>query len=244
MTFHMDHLLLGAVGAIHPTTHQSISTIQAHVDLRRHVRLVAHRRQHSFRLLGIPFHPHLRPQGPALDYVALFLFSMLSGVGINGFGEVTLLGAGVYVANHKLPIEPVLLTAWLGAMIGGIIGWVVGRQAGRRLLTAPGPLLRFRSKMLAHSEDVYFLHPSLAIVLTPSWAAGIEKVRWRPYLPLNALSALLWALPLGLGAYFLGSHITTDFSDEIGWVVLAIVVLFVVYQVLQRLLRTSPQRSH
>jgi membrane protein DedA with SNARE-associated domain len=71
---------------------------------------------------------------------------MLSGIGINGFGEVTLLGAGVYVANHKLPIEPVLFIAWLGAMLGGIIGWVIGRQAGRRLLTASGPLLRFRTK--------------------------------------------------------------------------------------------------
>jgi membrane protein DedA with SNARE-associated domain len=169
---------------------------------------------------------------------------MLSGVGINGFGEVALLGAGVYVANHNLPIEPVLLIAWLAAMVGGMIGWIIGWQAGRRLLTAPGPLLHFRAKMLKHSEDVYFLHPALAIVLTPSWAAGIENVSWRRYVPLNALSALVWALPLGLGAYFLGSHITTEVSNELGWVVAAVVVLFVLYQVLQRILRTPARRSH
>ncbi len=168
---------------------------------------------------------------------------MLSGVGINGFGEVALLGAGVYVANHKLPIEPVLFLAWLGAMLGGIIGWVVGWQGGRRLLTARGPLFHFRTKMLGHSEAVYYLHPSLAILVTPSWAAGIEKVHWRPYIPLNALSALIWALPLGLGAYFLGSHITTEFSNEIGWVVAAVIVLFVLYLVLQRFLRTPRDRS-
>ncbi len=168
---------------------------------------------------------------------------MLSGVGVNGFGEVALLGASVYVANHKLPIEPVLLIAWLGAMLGGIIGWVIGWQGGRRLLTAPGPLFHFRTKMLNHSEAVYYLHPGLAILLTPSWAAGIEKVHWRPYIPLNALSALIWALPLGLGAYFLGSHITTEFSNEIGWVVAALVVLFVLYLALQRFLRTPRDRS-
>jgi membrane protein DedA with SNARE-associated domain len=176
--------------------------------------------------------------------VALFLFAILSGIGINGFGEVALLGAGVYVANHNLPIEPVLSIAWLGAMLGGIIGWVVGWQAGRRLLTAPGRLLHFRTKMLKHSETVYYLHPALAIVLTPSWAAGIEKVRWRLYVPLNACSALIWALPLGLGAYFLGSHITTEFSNEIGWVVAAVVILFVLYLGLQRFLRTPPHRPH
>lgn len=169
---------------------------------------------------------------------------MLSGFGINGFGEVALLGAGVYVANHNLPIEPVLLVAWLAAMLGGVVGWAIGWQAGRRLLTAPGPLLHFRTKVLKHSEDVYYLHPGLAIVLTPSWAAGIEQVRWRLYFPLNALSALVWALPLGLGAYFLGSHITTEFSNEIGWVVAAIVILFVLYVVLQRFLRAPSHRSH
>jgi hypothetical protein len=47
-----------------------------------------------------------------------------------------------------------------------------------------------------------------------------------------------------LGAYLLGAHVTTEFSSEIGWIVLATVVLFVLYQVLQRFVRTAPQRSH
>src|SRR5271170_6586052 len=158
----MDHLLIGAISAIHPRSHTPIFTVHTHLNLRSPF-AKAHHAHHYFRILGIRFHPHLRPQGPTLDYVALFLFSMLSGIGMNGFGEVALLGAGVYVANHKLPIEPVLFVAWLGAMLGGIIGWVIGRQAGRRLLTASGPLLRFRTKMLAHSEAIYYLHPSLAI---------------------------------------------------------------------------------
>jgi membrane protein DedA with SNARE-associated domain len=238
----MDHILIGAISVIHLRPHPPIFTI--HARLPQHFSFAKPHAHRYLRILGIRIHPHLRPQGPTLDYVALFLFAMLSGIGVNGFGEVALLGAGVYVANHKLPIEPVLLVAWLGAMLGGIVGWVMGRQAGRRLLTASGPLLHFRTKMLAHSEAVYYLHPAVAILLTPSWAAGIEKVRWRPYIPLNALSALIWALPLGLGAYFLGSHVTTEFSSEIGWIVAAVVILFVLYCVVQRFLRTSPHRSH
>jgi membrane protein DedA with SNARE-associated domain len=236
---------MSTITAFHPRPHPRLFTIRAH--LHRHSFVATHHahhhRHHYFRILGIRIHPHLRPQGPPLDYVALFLCAALSGIGINGFGEVALLGAGVYVANHNLPIEPVLSIAWLGAMLGGIVGWVIGWQAGRRLLTAPGFLLHFRTKMLEHSEAVYYLHPALAIVLTPSWAAGIERVHWRPYLALNALSALIWALSLGLGSYLLGSHITTEFSNEIGWVVTAVVVLFVLYLVLQRCLRTPRDRS-
>jgi membrane protein DedA with SNARE-associated domain len=241
----MDHLLIGAITALHTRPHSPTFTVHAHLPRHSSVAKLhtRHHSHHYFRILGIHIHPHLRPQGPPLDYVALFLFAILSGIGINGFGEVALLGAGVYVANHNLPIEPVLSIAWLGAMFGGIIGWIIGWQAGRRLLTTPGPIHRFRTKMLEHSESVYYLHPSLAIILTPSWAAGIEKVRWGLYFPLNALSALIWALPLGLGAYFLGSHITTDLSNEIGWVVAAVVVLFVLYAMLQRFLRTPHHRS-
>lgn len=242
----MDHLLISAIAAVHSRPHPPIFTVHAHLHQHPSVAKVhgRHYSRHYFRIFGIHVHPHLRPQGPTLDYVALFLFAMLSGVGINGFGEVTLLGAGVYVANHNLPIEPVLFIAWLAATLGGIIGWLLGWQAGRRFLTAPGPLLHFRTKMLEHSETVYYLHPSLAVMLTPSWAAGVEKVRWRLYIPLNALSALIWALPLGLGAYFLGSHITTEFSNEISWVVAIVVILFVLYLVLQRFLRASPHRPH
>jgi|GEM_PF-1391033 len=237
----MDHLLIGAITAVHARSHHPTVTVHAH--LHRHSSLSKVHARHGARILGIHLNPHLRPQGPPLDYVALFLFAILSGIGINGFGEVALLGAAVYVANHNLPIEPVLIVAWLGAMLGGIIGWIVGWQAGRRLLTAPGPLLHFRTRMLEHSEAVYYLHPELAIILTPSWAAGIEKVHWRQFVPLNVVSALTWALPLGLGAYFLGSHITTEFSNEIGWIVAAVIVLFVLYAVLQRVLRTPTRRS-
>ncbi|MGO9490030.1 MAG: DedA family protein [Solirubrobacteraceae bacterium] len=237
----MDHLLINAITAVHPGKHHPASTVHAHV--RHHSSVAKARARHHFRILGIRLTPHLRPQGPPLDYVALFLFAILSGIGINGFGEVALIGAAVYVANHNLPIEPVLLIAWLGAMLGGLVGWVIGWQAGRRLLTAPGPILHFRTRMLEHSEAVYYLHPTTAVMLTPSWAAGIEKVHWRQYLSLNALSAFAWALPLGLGAYFLGRQITTEFSNEIGWVAAIVVVLFVLYFVLQHFLRTPSRRS-
>ncbi len=250
----MDHLLAAVVTLANHRTHSAaaathlhhvrsaLAKTQAHKVLKAHK---AHKAHKEFRFLGIHlrFHPHLRPRGPALDYIALFFFAMLSGFGINGFGEVALLGAGIYVANHKLPIEPVILIAFLGAMIGGILGWLVGWQVGRRLLTAPGPLHRLRTRMLEHSEAVYFMHPAFAVVLTPSWAAGIEKVHWRQYAPLNALSALIWALPLGLGAFFLGRRVTTDFSDEIGWVVAAVVVVFVLYALLQRFLGRPRQTA-
>lgn len=201
-----------------------------------------HHRVRRARYIHLPILSHLRVHGPALDYVGLLMLTMLSGVGVNGFGEAALIAAGVYVANHHLSIAPVVLIATAGGALGGIVGFVVAKHAGRRILTAPGPLARLRRRMLRHSEEVYLHYDSLAILLTPAWAAGIHSARWRKFLLLNLASALIWASALGLGAYYLGPRITTEFSDEIGWVVGGVAAALIVYYLLRRTLRRPSRR--
>ncbi|HEY5045825.1 MAG TPA: hypothetical protein VII53_08205 [Solirubrobacteraceae bacterium] len=51
------------------------------------------------------------------------------------------------------------------------------------------------------------------MLLTPSWIAGIHDMRWSRFLPANAISALAWALSIGLGAYLIGPSITDILAD-------------------------------
>ena len=111
------------------------------------------------------------------------------------------------------------------------------------LFTAAGPFTRFRRRMLSHSEEVYLNYDTLAILITPAWAAGIHRARWSRFVPLNLASALIWSASLGLGAYYLGSRITTEFSDEIGWIVGGVAGVLVVYYFMRRALRAPPRRS-
>ena len=191
--------------------------------------------------IHLPLLSHIRVHGPALDYVGLFLFAVLSGLGINGFGEAAVIAAGVYVANHDLPVAPVVLIAAAGGFVGGVGGFVIGRIGGRSVLTAPGPFASVRRKMLEHSEEVYLHYDALAILATPAWAAGIHRAHWPKFLWLNLASALLWAAALGLGAYYLGSRITTEFSSEIGWIVGGVVLVLATYYFMRRVLR-APSR--
>jgi membrane protein DedA with SNARE-associated domain len=62
----------------------------------------------------------------------------------------------------------------------------------------------------------------MAILLAPSWVAGIHKSRARLYLPLNFISALAWSLTFGLGAYYIGPPILELASD---WGTVGIVAL-------------------
>ena len=166
-------------------------------------------------LLHIHIHLHHHFHGPPFDYAGLAVASWTSWIGVPGPGESVLIAAGVLAARNALDISTVVGTAWLAAIFGGELGWLIGRQAGHAVLTAPGPLRSLRIRAVARGEEVFAKHPVIAIALTPSWVAGIHRVRGRIYHPVNALSALLWACGYGLGAYFAGPAVI-DVVDDVG----------------------------
>jgi membrane protein DedA with SNARE-associated domain len=164
---------------------------------------------------GLQFRHHFH--GSPIDYAGLASASAASWIGVPGPGESVLVAAAIIAARHKLDISEVILVAWAAATVGGIAGWLIGMRAGRAVMTAPGPLQRARSKAVARGDEIFERVPVLAVVLTPSWIAGIHRVRARVFLVTNALSAALWAVGIGLGAYFAGPAVV-EVVDDIGWV--------------------------
>jgi undecaprenyl-diphosphatase len=174
-------------------------------------------------LLGLAIHH--RFHGPPIDYLTIALAAAASWVGIPGPGEPVLIAGGVFAAQHKLDIGEVLLFAWFGATVGGVAGWYIGMKAGRAVLTTRGPLQLSRRRALTRGEEVFRRATVVAIILTPSWVPGILRVRGSVFLPTNAISALLWSVGIGLGAYFIGPSVV-EFVDDLGLVTgLAVVVL-------------------
>ncbi|MBV9000267.1 MAG: hypothetical protein JO304_14480 [Solirubrobacterales bacterium] len=163
-------------------------------------------------ILGLHiFHHHV--SGAQIDYFALALGAFASWVGIPGPGEPLLVAAGIVAAKNKLDIEPVLLWAWVGATLGGIVGWWVGRVAGRGVMTAPGPLRNWRIKAVEHGEQVFQRLTVIAILLAPSWVSGIHRAGTVVYMVTNALSAVAWAVGIGLGAYYVGPAVLDVLAD-------------------------------
>ena len=181
-----------------------------------------------------------------IDYAALALGAFASWAGVPGPGEPLLIAAGIIAAKNKLDIEPVLLWAWLGATIGGVAGWVFGRVAGRKVMVAPGPLRRQRIHAVARGEDVFKRLTVIAILLAPSWVSGINRAGTAVYLVTNALSAVAWAVGIGLGAYYAGPPVI-DVLDDVGTaslIGLALLVLFgVAFEVRRRRRRSAEQPS-
>ena len=168
-------------------------------------------------ILGLHLHLHIHlfhhVKGPALDYVGVAVAAFLSWVGLPGPGEPVLIAAAVFAAKHKLDITPLVLIAFLAAVLGGVVGWLVGLVAGRSVLTAPGPLRRMRIKAADRGEAMFKRTEVVAILLTPSWVAGISRSRVGIYNLVNAASAIVWAVGLGLGAYYAGPPVLDVFDD-------------------------------
>src|SRR5690348_10375173 len=167
--------------------------------------------------LGVatPVHRHLH--GPPVDYVGLALAAGASWAGVPGPGEPVLIAAAVYAARHRLDITEVLIVAFVAAVLGGIAGWLLGVLGGRTLVTAPGPLRRARMVAVSRGDEVFERHPVLAILLTPSWVAGIHRVRTDVYMILNLVGAAVWAAGIGLAAYWTGPSVV-DFVNDFGLV--------------------------
>ena len=190
-------------------------------------------------VLALRLHHHFR--GPPVDYGALALGSAASWIGVPGPGEPLLIAAGVFAGRHKLDVASVLVVAWAGATAGGTAGWLIGFRAGRALVTAPGPLLRLRTAAVARGDEVFTRFTVVAILLTPSWIAGIHRVRPAIYLPTNAVAAALWACGIGLGSYFLGPPIV-ELVGDLGWITGVALGLLVALAVTTGMLRRRRRR--
>lgn len=168
-------------------------------------------------IVGLTTRFHHQFHGPAIDFVGLAAASFASWAGLPGPGEPVLIAAAVVAAKHKLGIGEVLVVAWAGATAGGIAGWLAGLKLGRTVLTAAGPIKRMRLATLRRGDEIFERFTVLAIVLTPAWIAGIHRVSTGIYMLVNLVTAIVWAVGIGVAAYFVGPAVV-DFVDDLGWV--------------------------
>jgi membrane protein DedA with SNARE-associated domain len=98
---------------------------------------------------------------------------------------------------------------------------------------------------VARGDEVFKRFTVIAILLTPSWIAGIHRVRPAVYLPTNAAAAAGWACGIGLGAYFLGPPIV-EWVGDLGWITAVALGLLVAVGIatgMVRRRRRTPRRA-
>ena len=149
------------------------------------------------------------------DYGLVFLFGIvcLESAGLWVPGETALIAAGVYASKGHLPIAGVIAVAAAGAIIGDNIGYWLGREGGRRLLYRYAILTRFAERVMPPAERFFARHGGKAVFLarffggvrvTGAWMAGITRMPWWRFLFWNAAGGIVWAVGVGLVAFYVG----------------------------------------
>jgi membrane protein DedA with SNARE-associated domain len=179
--------------------------------------------------------------------VALFLAVMLESGGVPFPGETALIAAAIFASQGDLDIVQVIAVAAAAAIVGDNIGYWIGRKAARPLLYRYPRVRRHADRVLPPAERFFKRHGGKAVFLarffgglrvTGAWMAGITQMSWWRFLVWNAAGGIVWALGVGLLAYYAGKAAADALARygvyaAIGGA-LAVVVLIVVVHVWRR----------
>jgi membrane protein DedA with SNARE-associated domain len=148
-------------------------------------------------------------------YGLVFLFGIvcLESAGLWLPGETALIAAAVYASKGHLSIVGVVVVAAAAAIIGDNIGYWLGREGGRRLLYRYDWLRRIADRVIPAGERFFERHGGKAVFfarffgglrVTGAWMAGITRMPWWRFLVWNAAGGTVWAVGVGLIAYYGG----------------------------------------
>jgi len=176
----------------------------------------------------------------------LFLLIAMESAGIPLPGETALVAAGVLASRGDMNIVAVIAVAAVAAILGDNVGYWAGRLGGRKLLQRWGPLERYASRVLPWSERFFERHGGKTIFLarfiavlrvTAAWLAGISRMQWWLFFLWNATGGIVWAVAVGLVAFYAG-HAAAAAIGRYGLIAgAAIVVLLVVGAFVFRFIR-------
>ena len=116
---------------------------------------------------------------------------------------------------------------------GQAVGYVVEQDAG---------LGEVGVKAVERGETVFERYTVLAVILTPSWVAGIHRVKPLMYNIINVVTAVIWAGGIGVTAYLIGPSVV-DAVDDFGTVTLVALGVGIVALIGEEIWRRRRKRA-
>ena len=161
-------------------------------------------------------------------YAGLFGLVFLAWAGLPVAGQPALIAAGVLAGEGKLDLTAVLVVGTVASALGGCLGYWLGVKGGRALFTLKGPLHERRAHELERGDRLIQRYGPVAVLIAPTWVAGIFEMGWRRFLPWDVIAAVMWTLVAGLGGYLVGPPIADVIKKANAAVLIAVGVVVLV----------------
>jgi membrane protein DedA with SNARE-associated domain len=195
-------------------------------------------------------------------YVAIFVLSFISAMGLPVGAELALIYGGV-LASGQIPNEPhhlnlavVILLAVVAEVAGSTAGYLIGYFGGRALVDRFGKYVLLAHRDLDRAEAWFNRHGEPLVLFGRfipllrsfvSFAAGLGEMAIGKFLAFTVIGCAIWCTALASLGYALGSsynHVLKDFDDAgyaLGILAVIAVVLLFVHRV--RVVRQERQRA-
>src|SRR5919204_79424 len=186
------------------------------------------------------------------DYglVLLFLLVGMESAGIPLPGETALVAAAVLASRGDFDIWAVIAVAAAAAIIGDNAGYWLGREGGRRLLYRWELTARIADRLLPPGERFFKRHGGKAVFLarffgglrvTGAWIAGMSRMPWWRFLAWNAAGGIVWAVGVGLLAYYAGRAVADAVSryGVYGGIAIGVVIVLAIANLADTLERSG-----
>ena len=186
------------------------------------------------------------------SYLAIFLLSFISSMGIPAGSEVAILGGGALASGqvHKLvngqptneffhlSLVLVILVAVAGEVAGSLVGYLIGLKGGRAAVDKWGRYLLLTHKDLDRAEAWFDRHGEPLVLFGRfipllrsfvSFAAGLAEMAFAKFTLFTIIGCAVWCTGLTLLGYSLGGtydHVQKSFSYA-SYVILVLAVVAV-----------------
>lgn len=192
-----------------------------------------------------------------LNYWTIMFLMTLESTFIPVPSELVVPPAAYHAAsNGEMNFWLIILFATVGACLGATINYVLSLYVGKPIIykfanSRVGHLCLLNEEKLQRAENYFVEHGSVSTFigrLIPvirhliSIPAGLSKMHYGKFLAFTALGAGIWNVVLAALGHYLQKVVPEDqlistvttYSHEIGYSLLAIVVLFIVYKVIKK----------
>lgn len=145
-------------------------------------------------------------------YWAVFLGSLVEG-------ESVILTASALASQGFLNIHYIAIIAFVGTTIADQILYFLGRKYGNRILNSSSRMKNASEKAfkLLRKYDTYFIIACrfvYGVRVASAIVIGASGVPPRRFIPLNIISAIIWAVISCYGGYYLGGYMISLFEQS------------------------------
>jgi membrane protein DedA with SNARE-associated domain len=168
--------------------------------------------------------------------ILLFALVAVESAGVPVPGETALISAAVLASGGRFNIVEVIAVAAIAAIIGDSTGYWIARTGGRRAIDKIPVARDTLPKLLPRGERFFERHGPKTVVIgrfvaglriTVAWLAGLSHMPWGRFVFYNAIGGILWAVTIGLVAYYFGNA-ALDAIEKYGLIAVGVIVALAV----------------